>query len=246
MTTKLESQLDKTNQELAALKAEYEEFVYIVSHDLSAPLRQVEGFADIVVSKHADSFDEKTKRHFDLIYDGSAQATQILDAIKNYSRINTRVKPFVLLDSNKIVAQAMNSLSSLITATDASITCAHLPAIIGDSEQIQILFECLIENALTYQLPDNKPVIVISATDDDDFWQFCISDNGIGVAENLTEKIFKVLRRGVSSKKYPGLGMGLAITKKILQKHQGNISVALKKEEGAAFSFQIAKDLPYE
>lgn len=118
---------------------------------------------------------------------------------------------------------------------------------IADSAQIQLLFECIIKNALIYQQPDNKPVIFISASDEGDFWQFCISDNSIGVAENLMEKNFKVLRRGVSSKKHLGLGMGLAITKKLLQRHQGeDISVALVNEKGAAFTFTIAKDLPYE
>lgn len=246
MAAEKKNELEKVKQELAALKTEYEEFVYIVSHDLSAPLRQVKSFAEIIVSKHGDSFDDKTKRHFDLIEGGSNQASQMIDEIKSYSRINTRAEPFTKLDTNKLVAQVLDNLSPLITKTAASITCADLPTIIGDSAQIKLLFQCLIENSLIYQLPDNKPVISVSVSDDNNFWHFCITDNGIGVAENLTEKIFKVLRRGVSSKKYAGMGMGLAISKKILQKHQGDISVALKSEKGAAFSFKIAKDLPYE
>tara|TARA_R110000744_G_scaffold291662_1_gene402260 strand:+ start:346 stop:1086 length:741 start_codon:yes stop_codon:yes gene_type:complete len=246
MSVEVANELEKVKQELAALKAEYEEFVYITSHDLSAPLRQIEGFAEMIVSKHGDSFDEKTQRHFSLIHQGSTQATQILTAIKNYSRLNTRAQPFAVIDCNEIVAQVLENLSSLIAETAASITCTELPSIIGDSEQIKLLFECLIKNALIYQLPDNKPVILISAKGDDNFWQFCISDNGIGVPDNLTEKIFKVLRRGVSNKKYPGIGMGLALSKKILQKHHGDISVALNNENGATFSFKIAKDLPYE
>lgn len=242
----LANEVDKVKQELAVLKAEYEEFVYIVSHDLSAPLRQINSFSEIIVSKHGDSFDEKTKRHFDLITSGSTQATQIMNAIKSYSRLNTRAQPFTSLDSNKIVAKALDDLSSLILKTAAEITCADLPTIIGDEEQVSLLFKCLIENALTYQLPDNKPVISVSTSDDQDYWHFSITDNGIGVPENLTEKIFKVLRRGVSSKIYPGLGMGLALSKKILQKHQGDISVTLNNDQGAAFSFKIAKDLPHE
>lgn len=246
MSAKLANELEKVNQELTALKAEYEEFVYITSHDLSAPLRQIEGFAEMIISKHGDSFDEKTKRHFALIHNGTTQATQILTAIKAYSRLNTRAQPFTLINCSEIMAQVLENLSPLITETAASITCSELPSIIGDSEQIKLLFECLIENALIYQLKDNKPVIFISAKDDDDFWQFCISDNGIGVPDNLTEKIFKVLRRGVSNKKYPGLGMGLAIAKKILQKHQGDISLNVDNNIGSTFTFKIAKDLPYE
>ena len=246
MSADVANELEKVKQELAALKAEYEEFVYIISHDLSAPLRQIEGFADIIESNHSDSFDEKTKRHFALIHSGATQATQILTALTNYSRLNTRAQPFALMDCNEIVAQVLAELSPLIAEMGASINCVELPSIIGDSEQIKLLFACLIENALIYQLPGNKPVIFISAKDDNNFWQFSINDNGIGVPENLTEKIFKVLRRGVSSKKYPGLGMGLAIAQKILQKHLGDISLNVDTNTGSTFTFKIAKDLPYE
>lgn len=243
MPTTQEKELETVKDELALLQAEYEEFVYIISHDLSAPLRQVKSFSEIIVSKHGDSFDEKTKHHFGLISSGSTQATQIVDAIKNYSRLTTRAKPFTLVDCNKLVAQALDNLSTEITESGASITCDKLPTIIGESEQLLMLFECLIKNALTYQLPENKPVIAISTRDDDHFWHFCISDNGIGVPTNLSEKIFKVLRRGVSNKKYPGMGMGLALVKKILQKHQGDISVEQENETGAVFNFKISKEL---
>ena len=246
MTAKLECELKKVKQELAALKAEYQEFVYITSHDLSAPLRQVDGFADLIISKHGDSFDDKTKRHFALISNGVTQAKSILDALTDYSRINTRAQPFTECDSRELVEQVLSGLSTLITETKAEITCTDLPIITADNAQLKLLFECVIKNALTYQLPDNKPVITLSAKDDENFWYFCISDNGIGVSENLTEKIFKVLRRGVSNKSYPGLGMGLAIVTKILQRHKGEISVSLNNKKGADFTFTIAKDLPNE
>lgn len=243
MSAKLE--LAKVNQELALLKAEYEEFVYIVSHDLSAPLRQIQSFSEIIVNKHSDSFDDKTKRHFELINNGSAQVTQMLKALKEYSRLNTRAKPFVFVDCNEIVVQALDNLSSLITDSGALISCDQLPDLIGDKDQIIILFQQLIHNALIYQKAGNKPIISISFTENKDSWQFYITDNGIGVPANLREKIFKVLRRGVSDRKYPGLGMGLACASKILQKHNGDINV-VNSEQGATFSFKISKGLPYE
>jgi light-regulated signal transduction histidine kinase (bacteriophytochrome) len=246
MSAKLESELEKVNQELALLKAEYEEFVYIVSHDLSAPLRQIQSFSEIIVNKHGNSFDDKTKRHFELINNGSTQITKMIEAIRSYSRLNTRAKPFELLDCNKSVAKALENLSALITETNASITCDVLPEIIADEAQITLLFQQLLKNSLTYQSTGNKPVISISFIQDNDYWKLCITDNGIGIPENLTKKIFKVLRRGVSNKKYPGLGMGLALATKILQKHQGDINVAINNDEGATFTFTIAKDLPYE
>jgi len=244
MSAKLESELAKANQELALLKAEYEEFVYIISHDLSAPLRQVQSFSEIIANTHNGNFDDKTKRHFGLIIRGATQASQMLKAMSYYSRLNTRAKPFALFDCNMSIAKALDNLSSLINDSGASITLDDFPEIIGDEEQITILFQQLIHNALTYQKAGTKPIISISFTNNVDAWQFSIKDNGIGVPENLREKIFKVLRRGVSDKKYPGLGMGLAYASKILQRHRGSINL-VNSVEGAIFTFKIAKELPY-
>lgn len=243
MSTKLEGELEKVLNDLAELKAEYEEFVYIVSHDLSAPIRQVEGFVEIITEKHADSFDDKTKRHFELINSGTSKAKQILDAITGYSRINTIVEPYTLLDLNVVMDTVKDNLSSLIDKSNASLTVGTLPKIMGSMKQIIKVFECITHNALTYQKAGNQPDIKLSAIDKGDVWQFCINDNGIGVANNNIEKIFKVLRRGVSDKKYAGMGMGLAISKKILQKHRGDIWLDSALESGASFYFTIAKDL---
>ncbi len=243
MSTKLEDELEKARNDLVELKAEYEEFVYIVSHDLSAPLRQVEGFVEIITEKHADSFDDKTKRHFELINSGTAKAKQILDAITRYSRINTVIEPYTLLDLNVVMNDVKDNLSSLIDKHNALFTFDTLPKIQGSREQIIKVFECLIHNALTYQQVGNQPVIKLSVSDKGDVWQFCINDNGIGVADNNKDKIFKVLRRGVSDKKYAGMGMGLAISKKILQKHHGDIWLDSDLENGTSFYFTIAKDL---
>lgn len=243
MSTKLKDELEKAQKDLADLKAEYEEFVYIVSHDLSAPLRQVEGFVELVTSKHADSFDDKTRRHFELINSGVSQAKQLLDAIRGYSRINTRTEPFTALDLNSIIAVVQDDLSPLISKTNALITVGNLPTVMGDMAQVTQVFECLIHNALTYQLPESKPEITLNVVDKVDTWQFCINDNGIGVSENVAAKIFKVLRRGVSDKKYAGMGMGLAIAKKVLQRHQGDIWLDSTLNNGASFYFTIAKDL---
>jgi light-regulated signal transduction histidine kinase (bacteriophytochrome) len=243
MTTQVKHQLEKAQKELALLKAEYEEFVYIVSHDLSAPLRQVEGFVEIITAKHTDSFDDKTKRHFELINNGTAKAKSILDAMTCYSRINTVIEPYTLLDLNILFDDVKDNLSALIEKNNALLHFDSLPKVMGSKEHIIKVFECLIHNALTYQQAGNQPVINLSVIDKGNVWQFCIKDNGIGVANNNTDKIFKVLRRGVSDKKYAGMGMGLSISKKILQKHSGDIWLDTEFESGASFYFSIAKDL---
>lgn len=243
MNDKLENELKRARQELAALKIEYDEFVYIVSHDLSAPLRQIEGFSEIIVSRHADSFDEKTKRHLALIQGGSNQAKSILEAIRSYSHLNTMTQPFVLLDLNKIVSDTKVKLLAMFDEVSASITCNNLPEIIGDPKKITLLFECLIHNALTYQPQKQHCNINITAVEQTNDWQFCITDNGIGVDEKVQKKIFKVLKRGVSDKKFPGLGMGLAIVNKILQQHKGRIWLESNNNGGSAFYFTIPKHL---
>jgi light-regulated signal transduction histidine kinase (bacteriophytochrome) len=244
MSTTIESQLAAAQRELASLRAQHQEFAYIVSHDLNAPLRQIAGFADIVATKHADSFDDKTKRHFKLIVDGSTQVNKILASLMSYSNLCTEPTAFSKLSLVEVVDDAIKALSEDISESGAIITCKNLPKIVGNGLALKQLFVHIIHNALLYQLPGNQPDIVISAIEAGNVWQLCVSDNGIGVAENLTEKIFKVLKRGVSQKKYEGMGMGLALAKKIAQKHGGDIWMESNNEVGTSFYFTIAKDLP--
>ena len=243
MSTLLAKQLAEIQKELSALKAEYEEFVYIVSHDFSAPLRQIEGFIELVVANNSESFDDKTRRHLELVLGGSAQAKRLLEALVSYSRINTVIEPYVLLDANKLVSETQHSFSAMIAEVNAVIHCENLPNIIGRERQMKQVFSHLIHNALLYQSPNNHPNITIDAIEMDNTWQFCIKDNGIGISIKRTEKIFKVLRRAVSEKKYAGMGMGLAIAKKILQNHQGNIWLESEEGVGSSFYFTVAKDL---
>lgn len=244
MSEKLAKQLTKTQQELSELKAEYDEFTYIISHDLSAPLRQIGGFIELVVANNSESFDDKTKRHIELALGGTAQAKRMLDALVNYSRVTTTTEPYALLDINKLVIEAQDELSTMIAETNAVINCENLPKIKGREAQIKQLFFHLIQNALLYQSPQNSPEITIKVIEVNENWQFCIKDNGIGVADKLQEKIFKVLRRAVSDKKYAGIGMGLALAKKILQSHEGSIWLESEEGVGSSFYFTIAKDLP--
>lgn len=241
MTSKIEEQLAKTQKELAQVKAEYQEFVYVVSHDLRAPLRQIEGFAEIVISKHVDSFDEKTKHHFELITGGSAKARQLLDALVNYSRVETHAEECVPLNCNTLVDEVIKQLSDLGLVAKADISYQNLPDVIAEKNQISQLFYSLIHNALLYQLPTAHPKIVIQAEELEHEWQFCIMDNGIGVKDNVRDKIFTVLRRGVSDKKYSGMGMGLAMAKKILSRHGGDIYLKASSDEGSSFSFTLPK-----
>lgn len=246
MVQNIEKELVKAREELVALKAEYSEYVYVVSHDLIAPLRQIEGFSSIIYDKYADQFDDKTKRHFGLIVSGAEKGKAILEALLVYSRQSNTEAPFEMVDCFQKISDVTDELSLLITESGADISCVGAPAICGDSSQIHLLFYHLIHNALHYRSPDRKPNISIEATEVDLFWEFCVKDNGIGFSEKDYEKIFTVLRRAVSEKAYSGIGMGLSIATKIVQRHGGRMWVSSEVGVGSSFYFSIAKDLPCE
>jgi len=246
--THLHSQLAETQRELAKvkadltqLKAEYQEFVYIISHDLSAPLRQIEGFSEMVLERHKDDFDDKSKRHFDFILKAGHSIRNILDDLTGYSRIIKRDEPFTDIDLNVIISSNLAELSSVIESSSASITIDTMPIVKGDEELISQMFYHLIHNALHYQLPTTPANITLSVDELDNFWQFCITDDGIGIPENIHEKIFKMFRRGVSEKKYTGAGVGLTYVQKILTKHQGSIWLKSEKGIGSSFYFTLRK-----
>lgn len=241
-----QQELRNVKEELAATKAEYQEFTYIVSHDLSAPLRQISGFSDIIVAKYGQEFDEKTNKHFDLIMSGTTHMKDIISALVDFSRVNTRVQPHESVDIKIVIDKNIEKLSPLISSKNADITYENMPTIECDNAQILQVFYHLIHNALHFQLAETSPKITISANNIEGTWEFCITDNGIGIAESLDDKIFKVFRRGVSNKQYKGMGMGLAVCKKIVELHNGSMWFKSTKNKGSSFYFTIGNSASNE
>lgn len=245
-----EEELQRTQLELENLKAEYQEFAYIISHDLSAPFRATGGFAKIIADNNTD-LDEKTKKHLNFIIKGADEGSAMVDALLTFSRINTIPQMLVDIDLNTVCTEVTESLDHLIKATNAQIHINELPTMNVDWQQISQVFHQLLKNALMYHESsintetspkiDTPPEITISAIEKENHTEFCIKDNGMGIKERDVEKIFKVLRRAVANSEYPGVGMGLAITKKILQHHKGTIWVETEEGVGSAFYFTVAK-----
>lgn len=235
-----ERELAEVKRELADLKEDYIEFASIIVHDLSATMREIEGFSDIILEENTDSFDERTRKRFKHIIHGVGEAKKILAALLEYSSLNTDVTSFSKCDCNKVFNTIREELMPLIKKTGASIQCDNLPIVLADTHQITHLFRHLLHNALMYQKGDVHPDIYISCETHEEYWTFSIKDNGIGIRDKLTEKIFKILRRAVSNKTYSGMGMGLAIAKKIIQRHSGRIWLESIPNEGTIFYFTLA------
>ena len=238
-----EAELIKLKNEIDDVRNEYRNFVYTVSHDLSGPFRQIEGFAQIVLVKHTDQFDDKTKRHLGLIVSGAEKGRHILDALLDYSRLDTRAKAFSSVNCQEVIDEVLEELSALVDDKGAEISCNDMPVLVGDRSQLYQVFYNLIHNGLHYQHSDVSPKLSIEAIENEINWQFCIEDNGIGVLDHLREKIFIILRRAVTDKEYSGMGMGLAVARQIVHRHCGRIWIVSEKNVGSSLYFTIAKDL---
>lgn len=222
----LEAQLREARDQINHVEEEYQQFAYIVSHDLSAPLRQAEGFARIINQKYRGTFDEKSQKHMEMILTSTAKGQRQLDALLRYSRLNTRMNPFAKTELQHAFDGAINRLSHVIETTHAEINCGTLPSINADVEQMQILFMHVLDNALKFSRKHITPVVNITTTTDDSYHIISFSDNGIGINKKHHEKAFKIFRRVVEDDAhFDGMGMGLALVRKIAHHHKGTIRI---------------------
>lgn len=238
----VEEQLEQTLNELDGLRQEYSDFAYIVSHEFAAPFRHITGFTQMAIDHSGDTLSSQSLRDLNIVLEAGEKGHQIIEHLLSYSRLNSRAKPFAPTDCTHILEGVKRELAPLIEEKQAQIKCDQLPVnMMADGEQLRVLFFHLIKNALIYN--DATPRILIECDDKKDTYEMRFSDNGIGIKENKIEHIFLPLRRAVSDKKYPGMGMGLAIAKKIVCRHGGDISCRPAPLGGTQFYFSLSKNL---
>ncbi len=230
------------NSDIEALKMEYQDYVYKISHDLSAPFRQIHGFANIINKKYSDVFDEKSLRHMQLIINGANKGIDLIEALLELSRVETHANKFQKVNSKISVRNAREMLVELEDASNVNYTIDELPDFQGDKQQICQLFYHLLRNALLYQLPETQAQIHITASDQNNHWQFCISDNGLGIPEKFITEIFHPLKRFNDDQRHEGVGIGLAIANKIVERHNGSLSVESEPGRGSKFYFTVPKE----
>ena len=236
-----EQRLAEAERRLAELEAEYREFAHIVSHDLGAQLRTIKGFAEMLSDGNAQRGDEDIHEQLRFIQSGAHQADAMLEALLLYSRLDSRPETVAEVDVAGLIDRVTASLAEQINETDAAIEVAvALPAVRAAPRHLELVFFHLLQNALLYRADDRTPRISIGGEDGAEAWQFGIADNGMGVPPHALEKIFKPLRRAVGSA-YPGVGMGLAVAKKVVHRHGGQIGVEAGPGVGSRFYFTLAK-----
>jgi PAS domain S-box-containing protein len=237
----LNRELKEQTKELAASNAELEQFAFVASHDLQEPLRMVTSFLNQLEKKYGDKLDEKAKRYIWFATDGAKRMRQIILDLLNYSRIgrvDTNPEP---VDLNQVMEAVIRDFRKTIEAKDAVIQWNDLPQIMADNSSIHSLMSNLIGNALKYQPENNQPKITVSSEKTEKYYKISVSDNGIGISPEYREKIFQIFQRLHSSDEYSGTGIGLAICRKIVETHDGTISVESKEGIGSTFTFEIPK-----
>jgi len=232
------AELEAKARELARSNEELQQFAYVASHDLQEPLRMVSSYTQLLGRRYASHLDADAREFMGYIVEGSARMKQLIEDLLAYSRVGTRVREFRDVSSEAALAKALANLRGAQERTNAAVTHDPLPAVRGDEGQLTQLFQNLVGNALKFRGPDD-PRIHVSARAEEGAWLFSVADNGIGLDPQYAERIFLMFQRLHNREEYPGTGIGLAICKKIVDRHGGRIWVEGRPGTGCIFFFTL-------
>jgi len=235
-----EAALREAHEELKRSNSELEQFAYVASHDLQEPLRMVSSYTQLLMRRYGDKFDKDAKEFMHYVVDGAARMKQLIEDLLAYSRVGTRAKNFGSADMEAALRRAITNLRVAIEEAGAAVTWDSLPTVRADDAQLTQLFQNLIGNALKFRSA-SVPRIHVSASQLEDEWQLTVRDNGIGIERQYFERIFMVFQRLHNKAEYPGTGIGLAICKKVVERHGGRIWVESQPGEGSAFHFTLPR-----
>jgi light-regulated signal transduction histidine kinase (bacteriophytochrome) len=205
---------------------------------LQEPLRMVASYLQLLERRYRGQLDESADEFINYAVDGATRMQTLINDLLNYSRVDSRGKSFVLTPCSAILDRAIANLQATIRAAHATVTCDPLPEIMADATQLTQLFQNLISNAIKF-CSDQPPQIHISSQRRADAWLFSVQDNGIGIDSEYIDRIFLIFQRLHSRGEYPGTGIGLAICKKIVERHGGSIWVESQPGQGSTFYFTI-------
>jgi hypothetical protein len=236
--TKLEQQVAERTDELARSNADLEQFAYVASHDLQEPLRAVAGCVQLLQQRYKDQLDGRGHALIQHAVEGASRMQSFIQDLLSYSRVGTRGQSFEAVDCAAVLESALASLSVSIRESGAVITHGPLPKIAADRTQLTQVIQNLVSNALKFR-GQHPPKVHIDAEQDNGAWRFAVCDNGIGIEPRYVERIFGIFQRLHTRREYPGTGIGLAICKRIVERHGGRIWVSSEPGQGATFFFTI-------
>lgn len=231
--------ISRLNEELLRSNKELEDFAYVASHDLQEPLRMVTSFTQLLSNQYGDKLDEKAKEYIYYAVDGSKRMYDLLNGLLAYSRVKTRGQEFSKVGMQDVIDKVKGNLRLKIQETHTTINHKDLPEVFADRNQMIQLFQNLIENSIKFNR--KSPVISISAQVNDENIVFSVSDNGIGIEQQYSDRIFRIFQRLHARNEYEGMGVGLSICQRIVERHGGRIWIERGSSEGVTFSFTIPR-----
>jgi light-regulated signal transduction histidine kinase (bacteriophytochrome) len=234
---RLEEERDRFNAELERSNEELEQFAYVASHDLTEPLRAIGGFVSLLQHRYRGRLDDQADRFIDAAVSGVERMEAMIDALLKLSRIGQTKIGAELVDCEQAVDQARLNLRRLIDERKADLQVGELPAVPGEPALIGEVFQNLIANAVKYGDPDS-PTVSVHADRSNGEWVFSVEDNGAGIDPRQSARVFEMFKR-LHDRDQAGAGIGLAISKRIVEKHGGRIWVEPRSDGGSAFRFAV-------
>jgi len=228
--------------DLARSNAELEQFAYIASHDLQEPLRMVASYTQLLARRYQGKLGPDADEFIAFAVDGARRMQELINDLLTYSRVGTRGLELQAVDIGQVVDMVVSDLAASIAETDASVTHDALPTLRGDPIQLRQLFQNLIANGIKFHRRDVTPLVHVSAAQHGGTWTFRVADNGIGIEPQYLERIFALFQRLHNRADYPGTGIGLAICKKIVERHGGEIRVESEPGRGTTFVVTLPID----
>ncbi|PGF16726.1 histidine kinase [Natrinema sp. CBA1119] len=233
-----ERRLNETVSELEASNERLEQFAYAASHDLQEPLRMVSSYLQLIERRYADELDADGREFIDYAVDGANRMSEMIDGLLEYSRIDSQGDPFEPVDLDAVLEDVLTDLQMMVERSDAEIAAEPLPKVQGDPHQLRQLFQNLLSNAIEYS-GDEPPREDITAERSGGTWEISVRDEGIGIDPDERDRVFRVFQRLHSREEYEGTGIGLALCRRIVERHGGEIWVDAEPGEGSTFTVTI-------
>ncbi|MES1161009.1 MAG: ATP-binding protein, partial [Bacteroidota bacterium] len=241
VNSSLEKKVRIRTAEIESKNKELEQFAYVASHDLQEPLRTISGFVELIQKQYRGKFDANADKLLDYISQASDRMKILIKDLLDYSRIG-REKEIKQVDCNNLLAEVLADLEQVIKESGATVRSERLPVLHAYPTELKLLFQNLITNSIKFHKPGLAPAVAIGSEKENGHWKFSVRDNGIGIDQQFTERIFIIFQRLHNRTQYEGSGIGLAHCKKIAELHGGHIWVESEPGEGSRFFFTIGNE----